>query len=115
MDIDELILTAIEPIQSNVWASDLPDNPTFPAIVYDIESVAEETWVQGGGYDQHTVTVYFFSESRVALKEMVKAVHDALMLLPQYLNSGESGDGDFEDIPEVFSYYATHVLRTPNF
>lgn len=115
MDIDEIVLAAIEPILINVWAVDLPDNPTFPAIVYDIETVAEETWVQGGGYDQHTVTVYFFCERRDELKPLAKLVNDALLALPQYLNSGESGDGDFEDIPEVFSYYATQVLRTPNY
>ncbi|KQT37679.1 DUF3168 domain-containing protein [Methylophilus sp. Leaf414] len=111
MKIEELLLATIEPHLPNVWAVDLPDDSAFPAIVFNVETTPETTWVQGGGYDRHLVTLSFFAETKEAVTTLARSIMDAIELRPEFLETGDFGDADFEDLPELFAYYSTHTLR----
>lgn len=115
MTINETIIAALTPVLSNIWAVELPPNPTFPALVFEVETTPEQTWVQGGGYDQHAVTIYVLARSRDTVATLLQQVNAALEALPQYIVAGDAGDADFEDDAEVYAYFVTHTLRLPRY
>ena len=115
MTINAIILAVITPIIGNVWADELPPDTTWPACMFEVETEPEQTWVQGGGYDQHTVTVYVLSRSKSEAVAKAKLVSDAFELLSQHLMAGESGPGDYEDDAQVYVQFFKHTLRLPRY
>ncbi len=113
MTINELLLSTITPILSNVWADELPVDATFPAIVFEVVTESEKTWVLGGGYDQHAVTLYFYTKTLPERTTLEKAVREALQALPSYLIDGERGDAEYEEDASVYAYFSDHVIRLP--
>lgn len=111
MTINQIILTACEPIILNVWANELPPAPAWPAVMFEVETTPETTWVQGGGYDQHTVTLYVLGRSLAQVKTISSQLTAAIEVLPEYLQPGDSGDSDYEDDPDVYAVFITHTLR----
>lgn len=115
MTINQSVLSALTPIVANTWAVELPENPTFPALVFEVETNPEQTWVMGGGYDQHTVTVYILTKTvqeRIAIESQIKT---ALGNVSGYLFEGDSGDADYEDDASIYAYFSTHVIREPKY
>ena len=57
--ISTIVNTALNGVIANSWAIELPPEPTFPAIVFDIDSATENNWVYGADYVQHVVVSVF--------------------------------------------------------
>lgn len=115
MSINSIILTAVTPIISNVWADELPPEPQWPAAMFEVETIAEQTWVQGGGYDQHTVTIYILGLTKSEVIAKAKLISGALEQLPQHLEINESGSSEYEDNAQVYAHFIKHTLRLPRY
>lgn len=111
--IKPAVLAALESVLSNSWAIELPQNPTFPASVFNIETASEDAWVQGGGYDQHTVTVVVLSRDLDQLDTLWKQARDAVEAIPGFMYDGDNGDAEYEGDANVYGYYFITVIRLP--
>lgn len=111
MTIKQTINTALSAVLANTWAIELPPDVAFPAIVFDIETTPEQQWVQGGGYDQHTVGVVIYAKTLTELDTLKPQVDAALEAIPGYMLDGERGDADYEDDASVYGFYSNHVIR----
>ena len=58
MTVHETITAALVPAMPNTWARELPPDPVWPALVFDVDSEPEEAWSMAGGYTAHDVNVY---------------------------------------------------------
>lgn len=111
MSIKTLTLAALTPVLANSWAIELPPDPTFPATVFDVKTEPEKTWVMGGGYDQHVVTVVVLAhdlDEIEALKPQIKAAMEAI---DGFMDLEDEGDADYEADPEVYGYYLDFRIR----
>lgn len=111
MAIEEEIFTLIKSVESNAHASEPPQEPTFPLAVFDIDVQPERNWVFGADYAQYLVTVYLFDQSKSALMSKVQSMRAAFNLDAKFLHEEESGDAQFEEWPNVFSYFMNFRLR----
>lgn len=113
MSIKATIITALTPVLSNVWAVELPVKPTFPAIVFEIETNPENIWAtpSGAAYDQHTVSVVILAKTLTQVETLLAQTIAALELIPGYLLDGERGDASYEEDASVYGYYTNHVIR----
>lgn len=111
MSIKQTVNTALSAVLNNTWAVELPVEPTFPAIVFEIETTPEQQWVQGGGYDQHTVTVSILAKTLDEVHTLNLAVIAAMEAIPGYLLDGDRGDASYEDDPSLYGYFSNHVIR----
>ncbi len=112
MTIAATINTALTAVLSNCWAVELPPEPTYPAIVFEIDSTPETDWVLGGGYTQHVVTVATFAYTRTELATYKVAIQSAIEALEGFITEEESGDAQFEDLPGVYAYFQNFRIRT---
>lgn len=112
MTIGTTITTALSAVLANSWAVELPPEPAFPAIVFEIDSEPESNWVFGGGYTQHVITVTVFSETRTEMITLKNSVQTAMEALAGYIAEEESGDAQFEDLPGVYAYFQNFRIRT---
>jgi hypothetical protein len=115
--VHALVTTALSAVLSNTWAIELPPEPSFPAIVFAIDTEQEEAWCMGGGYDQHLVTVTLLYDDFDALdaaKPLVRAAMEGIGG-PVFMFEEASGDASFEDLPDVFAYAMTFRLRTARY
>lgn len=111
----EIVAAALLPVMTNSWAVELPPNPQYPALLFDIDSTPEDQWCMGGGYDQHEVTVIILSETAELIETVKPQIRAAFEALPTYMVEGQSGDADYEDDPNVYAYFMTFRLRTPRY
>lgn len=111
MTIHADITTALSAVLANTWAGELPEQPTWPAIVFDIDTDPEQGWVLGGGYDQHTVAVVSLAKTRTELAALQVQIDAAMEALPGYLRDEGRGDADYEDDASVYAYFANYVIR----
>lgn len=111
MTIAEIINTALSAVLSNTWSEELPPEPVWPAIVFNIESTPEQQWVQGGGYDQHSVGVVIYAKLKTEIKLLKPLVLAALEAIPGYMLDGDFGDANYEDDASVYGFYSNHVIR----
>ncbi len=114
MSINQDIIAAMTPICERVYAVQLPDNPEWPAAFFEIDTDPEQTWVEGAGYDQHTVSVYILGRSLPVIITMLSQARVAAKNISGFLFEGESGDADYEDDPNVYGKYLTFVIRKRN-
>lgn len=112
MTIGTTITAALNAVLANSWAVELPPEPTFPAIVFEIDSDPESGWVLGGGYTQHVVTVTALSKDRVELKTITASIKSAIEAVAGYITEEESGDANFEELPGVYAYFQNFRIRT---
>lgn len=115
MSIKSTVTTALNAVSSNSWAVELPVNPAFPAIVFDIDSRPEDSWVIGGGYDQHTISVVILAKTLAEIQTLLPGVDTAIEGITGYMTDGERGDADYEDDASVYAYFVNHVVRTPRY
>jgi hypothetical protein len=114
-DIRETMSTALRSVYSNSWLVELPPEPTFPAIVFRVDTEQEEQWCFEGGYDQHLVSVVLLSRDADWFPTIAASVVSALEALPSYMFEESRGDGEYEDDPEVFAFAILFRLRTPRY
>lgn len=112
MTIKSQVLTALTAVLANTWAVELPEQPTWPAIVFDIDSEPEPNWVQDGGYDRHTISVVILAKTLVEIPALQTSVDAALAAIPVYMGEEGRGDADYEPDPSVYAYFSNHVIRT---
>lgn len=111
MSIEELINGALSAVLANTHAVELPPDPTFPAIVFQVDTEPEPGWSQGGGYDQHTVSVVTLCPTKseqIALRSQIEA---ALENLDGYMGAEERGDAEYEPDPAVYAYFQNFRIR----
>lgn len=111
MTIKQTVLATLEPILSNTWAVELPERPTWPAAVFDIDTEQEKSWVQGGGYDQHTVNVVILGRDLDQVETLKGQMRTAMESLSGYMDTESEGDAEYEDDPEVYSYFMNFRIR----
>jgi hypothetical protein len=111
MTIHADIVAVLTPILANTWAVELPEQPSWPAIVFDVDTDPEQGWVLGGGYDQHTVAIVTLAKTRTELATLQTLVDAAMEALPGYLRDEDRGDADYEDDPSVYAYFSNFVIR----
>lgn len=111
MSIKQRITTALSPVLMNSWAVELPMNPTWPAIVFDVETKPETGWVLGGGYEQHTVSVVILAKTQDEIEALHAQVKAAMKTIVGYLEDGDHGDAEYESDASVYGYYSNHVIR----
>lgn len=115
MTIGETVKSIIEPVLANSWSVELPPDPAFPAITFEIDSIPETDWVLGGGYTQHVVTVTTFSYTKVELMSLVGQIHAAFETVTGFITEEESGDAVFEDLAGVYAYFQDFRIRTSTY
>lgn len=109
--IKQRILAALEPVLANSWAVELPVNPTWPAMVFNVETQPEKGWVLGGGYDQHNVSIVILAKTQGEITDLHQQVQIAMKAVTGYLEDGDHGDAEYESDPSVYAYFSNHVIR----
>lgn len=109
--IKQIVLNALKPVLQNVWAVELPLNPTWPAIVFDIETQPETGWCLGGGYEQHIISVVILAKKLSEIETLQQQVAQAMKVIEGYLIDGEHGDGEYESDASVYAYFSNHTVR----
>lgn len=111
----QIVTAALEAVLHNSWAVELPPSPTFPAIVFEIDTVTEDQWCMGGGYDQHEVTVVILAATQEAIEALKPQIRAAFEALASFMFEDGGQDADYEDDPNVNAYAMTFRLRTPRY
>lgn len=111
MTIGTIATTVLNGVLANTWAVELPPEPTFPAITFEIDSIPENDWVLGGGYTQHIVTVTTFAYSRTELISLTTAIQSAMETVTGFITEEESGDAEFEEFPGVYAFFQNFRIR----
>lgn len=115
MSIKQTVLGLLTPIVANSWAVELPHTPTWPAIVFDIDTTPEPQWVLGGGYDQHAVAVVVLARTLAEIEALLPSLRAALEDHAQSMGVDDEGDADYEGDPEVYGYFINATFRTPRY
>lgn len=111
MTVYQTVTTALKTVLANSWATELPNNVTFPAIVFDVETTPEPQWVLGGTYEQHTVGVFIYAKTLGEIQTLKPLIYAALQAVPGYMLDADSGDAEYEDDASVYGNYSNHVIR----
>ena len=97
------VLATLTAVLPNTWAGgELPPAPTFPALVFEIDSEPEPGWCALGTPDLHTVTVLALSPTlaeAVALRNQARA---ALEALPSWYDTESIYDAEYESRPDLY-------------
>lgn len=112
MTIGSDVNTALTAVLANTYASTLPDGPTWPAIMFEIESEREDGWTIGAEYEQHIVTVNILSTSKAQIATLRPQIEAAMESVDQYMGLEDHGDADYEDDARVYAYYMDFRIRT---
>lgn len=114
MTIHAAVTTALSAVLANTWAAELPVEPTWPAIVFDVDSTPETGWVLGSGYDQHVVAVVILARARTEIAALRPQIETALQVMPGYMFDEEHGDSDYQDDASIYAYFMNFRIRTPH-
>lgn len=109
--ISTLVNTALNGVLSNAWAIELPPEPAFPAIVFDIDSATESNWVFGADYVQHVVSVFVYAKTRSQLMTYPALIRAAMEAIPGYMAEEEHGDAEYQEFPGVYAYFQNFRIR----
>ena len=115
MTIGSDVNTALSAVLANTYASTLPDEPTWPAIMFEIESERETGWTLGAEYEQHVITVNILSTSKAQISELRTQIESAIRAVSGYMGLEDHGDADYEDNARVYAYYMDFRIRTREF
>jgi len=110
--IHTLVTSLLTPVLANSWAIELPPNPTWPAIVFEVATEPEEGWSAGVSYDRHDVQVVILARTLDEVLTLQPQVVAAFEACPQLMYEDASGDADYEADAEVYGRFVTFVLRT---
>lgn len=112
MTIKSDVLAGLTPVLSNTYAVELPVKPTFPAIVFDIDTIPENRWVAGVEYEQHTVSIVILAKTLAEIATLLPQVRTAMLGVSVHLYEAEHGDAAYEDDASIYGYFTNHVIRT---
>ena len=113
--VKEIVTAALQTVITNVWAVELPPDPMWPALVFEIDTEPEDQWCAGGGYDQHDVTVTILARTVEQVDTIKPQVGTAFEALASFMYEDKGGDSDYEPDPNVYAYFMTFRLRTPRY
>jgi hypothetical protein len=111
MTIKTAVYAALATVLPNTHAIQLPDRPTFPAIVFEIETTPEEGWVLGGVYEQHVVTVVMLDGDLDANELRKPQIRAVMAAIPGFMADEDHGDADYEPDPQVYAYFMNFRIR----
>lgn len=111
MSIGTIVTTALTAVLDSAWAVELPPEPVFPALTFEIDSVPETDWVLGGGYTQHVITVTTFAATRAELAALTASIQTAMEAVTGFITEEESGDAEYEDFPGVYAFFQNFRIR----
>jgi hypothetical protein len=112
MTVDEIVYAALLAVLQNTHSVELPDRPTWPALVFEVNSTPEPGWVLGGGYDQHDIVVTTLARSKREIHELKPQIRSAMEALEGFMGDEFSGDADFQGEAGVYAYVQNFRLRT---
>ena len=112
MTIEETVYQALLTVLPNTHAVELPPRPTWPALVFEIDSTPEGGWVLGGGYDQHEIVVSTLSKSKTEIGVLRRKTLDAIAALPGFMGDEFAGDAQYEGDAGVYAYVQNFRVRT---
>jgi len=112
ISINARVYEALAAVEPNTHAVELPDEPTWPALVFEISSNPEPGWVKDGGYDQNDIVVMTFSRSREQIINLKAAVLQAISALDGFLGDEFAGDADYQGEAGVYAYVQNFQVRT---
>jgi hypothetical protein len=114
MTIKQLVYGALAAIlpEGQVHAVELSDDPVWPALVFEIDTTPEQTWVQGGGYNQHAVAVVTLAKTLADIAALRPQVLAAMEAIPGYMFDEDEGDAEFEGDASVYAYVQNFRLRS---
>ena len=119
MSIKTIVNTALSGVLVNTWAVELPLQPTFPAIIFEINTVPEDNWAVpgafGSAYDQHTIFVTILAKTLTEIETLTPLVDTALEGVAGYMLDGECGDADYEPDASVYAFFCNHIIRKPRY
>lgn len=112
MTIKSDVNTALSAVLANTYALTLPNNPTWPAILFEIETEKETGWIPDGVYKRHTVTVTIFSTSLSQIATLRDAVATAMGPLSDHNGADDEGDATYEGDATAYAYFLNFQVRT---
>ena len=112
MTLDATLNTALSAVLANTWSVELPPESTWPAIVFEIESEPEGTWVKGAERWQHVVSIDIMSRTKSEASSYLPQVRAAMETVTGYMAEEESGDAEYEGRPGVYGKYINFRIRT---
>lgn len=111
MTMNELLLSLLAPICDSAWAVELPHSPTWPAVVFDVDTQPEQGWSWGTGYDVHTSSLLVLGPDLDAITALATQIRDACEADPQCMGVESHGDADYEADPQIYGKFITVVFR----
>lgn len=112
MTIEAMVCTALTAVLPNTHAVELPDRPTWPALVFEVTTEPEKGWVLGGGYDQHDIVVSTLARSKGEIVALRRQIAAAIAALPGFMGDEFSGDADYQGDASVYAYVQNFRVRT---
>jgi hypothetical protein len=112
MSIHVALAEALGAVLENSWSTELPPDPTWPALVFNVRSEPEKGWVLGGGYDQNMVEVIIFARTRSEIGTLKNQVREAVEAMDGYMGDEEHGDAAYEPDPQLYAYMMNFIIRT---
>ena len=113
--VSATVAAALSTVLANSWAMELPPDPAWPAAVWEIDTTTEDGWCQGGGYDQHSITVVLIGPDLTQLERLLALTRTAFEALPSFMFEDSSGDGSYEDDPNVYAKFILFRLRSSRY
>lgn len=110
--IKQRVYEALAAILPNTHAVELPERPTWPALVFEIQVDPEPGWVMGGGYNQNDIVVMTFSRSQEEIEQIAGQVLAAISALDGFLGDEFSGDADYQGEADVYAYVQNFRVRS---
>ena len=112
MSVEEAVYAALCTVLGNTHAVELPESPTWPALVFEVATTPESGWVKGGGYDRNDITVTSLSKSKLQLTTLRGQILAAIEGLEGFLGDDFAGDADYQGEASVYAYVQTFTVRT---
>jgi hypothetical protein len=112
MTVKSDVNTALSAVLANTYAIELPSEPTWPAIVYEIDTERETGWVLGAEYEQHVIAVTLLSDSLAEVATLKDQVETAMRALDGYMGLEDHGDAEYEDDARIYGYFMNYRIRT---
>jgi capsular polysaccharide biosynthesis protein len=115
ISIEETVYAALSAVLPNTYAVELPEPPTWPAAVFEVNSEPEKGWVMGAGYEMHDIMVATMAKSKIEivgadrLRDQISAAMEAI---PGFMSYEGGGDAAYEGDASVFAYVQNFRVRT---
>lgn len=118
--IHQQLTATLVAVLPNSWAVELPPDPQWPALVFDVDSQPEEAWSMGGGYTQHDVHIIVLARTLEELDAWLPLdgagpLRPALEAMEAYQFEDACGDSEYEPDPDLYARFLTVRLRTPRY